>query len=167
MMLMIELYWTYASYCVLIHIFPTWTRLHNTYKRTLNVCFHYWVVSHSLISFYLALILISFSQFTVITGRFRLYRVSYYCTILTKCSIMGHGLLWTLHWVNFCIIWTDLTQFSLKMNNCGTSHGQISPVNLVSKCSQASCIIPHKHLVEMLQYSILSFYCHYWFLTVS
>jgi hypothetical protein len=82
MMLMIESYWTYASYCVIIHIFLKQTRLHNTYKRTPNACFHYWVVSHSLVSFSLVLILISFSQFTVITGRFRLYRVSYYTTIL-------------------------------------------------------------------------------------
>ena len=106
----------------------------------------YWVVSHSLVSFYLALMLISFSQFTAIAGRFGLYRVLYYCTISTECSVTGHKWLWIehlrcfimCHWVNFCIIWADLTQFSSKMNNCGTSHSQISPMNLVCKCSQAS-----------------------------
>ena len=53
-----------------------------------------------------------------------------------RCFIMGHRPLWTLHWVNFCIIQANFTQFSLKMNYFGTSHSQISPVNLVSKCSQ-------------------------------
>ena len=49
MMLMIELYWTYASYCVLIHIFLTRTGLHNTYKRT-HACFHNWVLCYFILS---------------------------------------------------------------------------------------------------------------------
>jgi hypothetical protein len=78
--------------------------------------------------------------------------LSVYCTISTECSVMGHKRLWIehlrcfitghrpLHWVDFCIIQANLTQFSSKMNNFGTSHGQISPVNLVPKCSRASHI---------------------------
>ena len=92
---------------------------------------------------------------------------SAYCTILTKCSVMGHKwlwiehlrcfitghrLLWTLHWFDFCIILSDLAQFNSKMNSFDTSHSQISLVNLVSKCSQASHVTPHEHLVEMVQY---------------
>jgi len=94
------------------------------------------------------------------------YVIIDYCTISTECSVMGHKwlwiehlrcfimshrLLWTLHWVDFCIIWADLTQFSSKMNNFGTSHSQILPVNLVSN-SQVSHVTPREHSVKMVQY---------------
>ena len=101
MMLMIELYWTYASYCVLIHIFLTRTGLHNTYKRT-HTCFHNWG--------------------------------SYYCIILTKCSVMGHKWLWFAlqvfrngSWaaVNTwpCRFLRHFGLFCLQMNSFGACHG--------------------------------------------
>jgi hypothetical protein len=40
-------------------------------------------------------------------------------------------------------------------------HGQISLINIVSKCSRASHITPHEHLVKMVQYTVCTNYIRF------
>ena len=83
MMLMIELYWTYASYCILIHIFLTQTRLHNTYKRT-YVHLHNWVLYYLILSFN------SLFNFFLPSSHTNLI-LSVYCTIWNYSLVMRHS----------------------------------------------------------------------------
>ena len=105
MMLIIELYWTYASYCILMHIFLTQTRLHNTYKRTPNVYFHYWVVSHSSVSFYLALIRVSHGYgFT---------RGASKMGVTGTGTVLIFGTPWHTMLISLLLVWTCTRPFSL------------------------------------------------------
>src|ERR1700685_3342132 len=60
----------------------------------------------------------------------------YYCTILTKCSVMGHRPLQTLDCVYFCEILAYFGSFCLQMNSFVACHSQ----NLASELHLVLCL---------------------------